>query len=538
MKEELMQVEMDEKSASTGEKKWKKLVLPKKGKGRRMKIAIALVLAAVVVWRVLAGLGQGVPAATAGYTAVQTVRQDLTVSVSGTATLEPADSYQVTTLVSGAIQEAPFAEDDMVEKGDLLYVIDSGDAQSSVARANISVEQTRLSYDQAQEALHPTAPLSGTIHEVFVHNGDNVTAGTALAKIVTSSELTIDFLFPYVDPSEFYVGQDATIFAGNFDGSVHGTVVSVSNSTTVTTNGLQSSSVRVKVNNPGVLSDSFTASAVIGSYSSYGNAPITMADSATVYATGSGAVTGFEKLAGSTVSKGETLCTIESEANRAQLENARLNLESARLSAGSAADNLDNYRIESPISGTVIEKKFKAGDKVDGVTSGTLATIFDLSYLKMEMNVDELNIGKVKVGQTVEITASALPGQTFTGTVDRVSVNGTTTNGFTTYPVTIVLEEYGELRPGMNVSANIQGETAANALCVPVSAVSRGNTVQVALPGALGEDGVTVVDPTQVEERPVTLGLNNDTYIEITSGLEDGDTLLMLDQTAGIGMGG
>lgn len=541
MNEELMQaeqVETDGMPAPKGEKKWKKLTLPKKGKGRRIKIAIALLLAAVVVWRVAAGLGQGTPVATAAYMAVQTVRQDLTVSVSGTATLEPADSYQVTTLVSGAIQEAPFAEDDMVEQGDLLYVIDSGDAQSSVARANISVAQTRLSYTQAKEALNPTATIGGTIHEVFVHNGDSVTAGTALAKIVTSSELTIDFLFPYVDPSEFYVGQDATIFAGNFDGSVHGTVVSVSNSTTVTTNGLQSSSVRVKVNNPGILSDSFTASAVIGSYSSYGNAPITMADSATVYATGSGTVTGFEKLAGSTVSKGETLCTIESEANRAQLENARLNLESAQLSAGSAADNLDNYRIESPISGTVIEKKFKAGDKVDGVTSGTLATIFDLSYLKMEMNVDELNIGKVKVGQTVEITASALPGQIFTGTVDRVSVNGTTTNGFTTYPVTVILREYGELRPGMNVSADIHGETAASALCVPVSAVSRGNTVQVALPGALGEDGVTVVDPTQVEERPVTLGISDDTYIEVTSGLEDGETLLVLDQAVGIGMGG
>lgn len=540
MNEELMQAETAETGgapAPKGEKKWKKLPLSKGKKGRRIKIAVALVLAAVLVWRVAAGMGQGAPAASMGYTAVQTMRQDLSVSVSGTATLEPADSYQVTTLVSGAIQESPFEEDDMVQQGDLLYVLDSGDAQNSVARANISVAQTRLSYTQAQEALHPTASISGTINEVFVHNGDSITAGTALAKIITSSELTIDFLFPYVEPSEFYVGQDATIFAGNFDGSVHGTVVSVSNSTAVTTNGLQSSSVRVKVNNPGVLSDSFTASAVIGSYSSYGNAPITLADSATVYATGSGTVTGFEKLTGSTVKKGETLCTIESEANRAQLQNAKLNLESAQLSAGSAADNLDDYRITSPISGTVIEKTFKAGDKVDGVSSGTLATIFDLSYLKMEMSVDELNIGKVQAGQTVEITASALPGQTFTGTVDRVSVNGTTTNGFTSYPVTIILRDYGELKPGMNVSANIQGETAENVLCVPVAAVSRGNTVQVALPGALGEDGVTVADPSQAEERPVTLGINDGTYIQITDGLQDGETVLLPAQAA-MGMGG
>ena len=74
--------------------------------------------------------------------------------------------------------------------------------------------------------------------------------------------------------------------------------------------------------------------------------------------------------------------------------------------------------------------RFKAGDKVDGASSGTLAVIYDLSSLKMEMNVNELDIGKVRPGQTVEITAAALPGQTFRGVVDRVSINGTTTNGF------------------------------------------------------------------------------------------------------------
>jgi len=256
-----------------------------------------------------------------------------------------------------------------------------------------------------------------------------------------------------------------------------------------------------------------------------------MAGSAIVYAGGSGTVSGFGKLSGSTVTKGETLCTIDSDSLRDNLKSAKLNLESAQLSANTAASNLDNYTIKSPISGTVIEKKLKAGDKVDGVSSGTLATIYDLSYLKMQMNVDELNIGKVQVGQTVEITADALPGQSFTGTVDRVSINGTTTNGFTTYPVTITLQEYGDLKPGMNVSARILGETAENALCVPVAAVSRGNTVQVAQPGALAEDGVTVADASKIEERAVVLGINDDAYIQITSGLEEGETVLMESQS-------
>ena len=120
-----------------------------------------------------------------------------------------------------------------------------------------------------------------------------------------------------------------------------------------------------------------------------------------------------------------------------------------------------------------------------------------------------------------------MPGQTITGTVERVSVNGTTTSGFTTYPVTIVVREYGELKPGMNVSAAILGDTAKNVLTVPVGAVNRGNTVLVAGEGTLGEDGTTVADLSKAEERPVTLGRSDAEYIEITDGLAEGDTVLV-----------
>lgn len=508
----------------------KRVELPKKKRFPRWgKAVIALAVVAALIGGYLTLSRGGQQTAAVPYRLVQAERRDLSVKVSGSATLAPADSYQVTTLLSGTIQSAPFEEGDLVEKDTLLYTMDSGDAQSSVERAQIAVEQAKLTYDQAAEALRPTATISGIIGEVYVHDGDSVSAGQALAKIITSTDLTIDFLFTYVSPDQFYMGQSATVFIGNFDGPVQGTVAAVSDATAVTSNGRQSCTVRVKVPNPGVVSAAFTASAVIGSYQSYGNAPITMAASATVYAAGSGTVTGFSKMVGSTVTKGEVLCTVESEANRAQLQNARLGVESAQLSAGTAAGNLDDYNIKSPIAGTVIEKNCKAGDKVDGASSGTLAVVYDLSCLKMKMNVNELDIGKVKEGQLVEITAAALPGQVFLGTVEKVSINGTTTSGFTTYPVTITVTDYGELKPGMNVSAVILCETAENALCVPVSAVARGGTVKVPGPGAMTEDGSAVADETKVESRTVTLGRSDDAYIEILSGLQEGDTVLVAD---------
>ena len=428
-------------------------------KKRWLKVLIILAVVAAIVVGCVARMAGNVNTQLAGsYLVAAVTRQDLTVSVSGTATLQPADSYNVTTLLSGDIIDAPFEEGDLVSKDTLLYTMDSSDAQDSLDRAQISVQQAQMSYEQAQEALHPTAPISGTVSEVYVHNGESVTAGAQLARIVASTELSIDFLFPYASPSDFYVGQMATVFIDGYSGTQTGTVTNVSNSATITSNGLQAVSVRVRLNNPGAVSDAGTASAVIGSYSSYGQSPVSMPASSIVYAAGSGTVNDFTKLAGSTVTKGETLCTVESESIRDQVENARLNLQSAQLSAGTAADAVDDYNIKSPIAGTVIEKNFKAGDKVDGASSGTLAVIYDLSYLKLEMAVAELDIGKVEVGQKVEITADALEGQTFEGVVDKVSINGTTTNGFTNYPVTIIIQDYGDLKPGMNVSAEIIGE--------------------------------------------------------------------------------
>ena len=504
-----------------------------KKKKRWLKILIVLVVVAAVVVGCVSNMTKNVNnQLSSSYLVATAARQDLTVSVSGTATLQPADSYNVTTLLSGDIVSAPFEEGDLVSKDTLLYTMDSSDAQDSMDRAQISVQQAQMSYQQAQEALHPTAPISGTVSEIYVHNGESVNAGAQLAKIVANTELSIDFLFPFAAPSDFYVGQSATVFVDGYAGSQMGTVTYVSNSSTITSNGKQAVSVRVRLNNPGAVSDAVTASAVIGNYSSYGQSPVSMPASTIVYAAGSGTVNDFTKLAGSTVTKGEVLCTVESETIRDQIENARLSLQSAQLSASTAADSVDDYNIKSPISGTVIEKNFKAGDKVDGASSGTLAVIYDLSYLKLEMAVAELDIGKVEVGQRVEITADALEGQTFEGVVDKVSINGTTTNGFTNYPVTIIIEDYGDLKPGMNVSAEIIGEEIPNALCIPVDAVDRGNTVTVPGPGALNEDGTAVVDITKLETKEVTLGRSDDEYVEVTGGLEAGDVVLIRNQAS------
>lgn len=534
MEEQLKDTQTVQEMPASGAEKKKKLHLPQSKKGKkRMKIIAAVVVVAAIVAGCLAGAGKKAGSQLNGsYLVAQAAYQDLTIAVTGSATLIPADSYDVTTLISGEIIDAPFEEGDLVSKDDLLFAIDSSDAQNSVDRAQISVTQAQIAYDQAKAGLNPVATISGTINELYVHNGDSVVAGSPIAKILSNRDVTVDFLFPYAKTGDFYAGQPATVYVGNFDAPVSGTVESVSNSTSLTDSGLSAISVRVKIANPGSITDSLTASARIGNYASYGKTPINMGGASTVYATAGGTIQGLDKLAGSTVKQGEVLCTVESENARNQVQNALLNLQNAELAASMAGDSLDDYNIDSQITGTVIEKNFKAGDKIEGMNSGSLAVIYDMSCLKLKMDVHELDIGKVEVGQTVEITADALEGQTFTGVVDKVSINGTTVSGATNYPVTVVIENYGDLKPGMNVSATIKGDKVPNALCIPVDAVNRGNTVTVPGPGAMNETGTAVVDASKLETKNVTLGKNDGEYIEVTDGLSEGDIVLIANQSS------
>ena len=190
----------------------------------------------------------------------------------------------------------------------------------------------------------------------------------------------------------------------------------------------------------------------------------------------------------------------------------------------------------------------------------TLCTIYDLSYLTMTLSVDELDISNISVGQTVSITADAVEDQTYTGTVTKVSVAGTSSGSATTYPVTIRIDQTDGLLPGMSVDATIQLQHADNVLTIPASALNRGNTVLVtkdspsaanasdSQPDSGQSDGRQPQGDQSAAPQPsdaasgdyvsvqVTTGVSDGDYIEITSGLQEGDTVAYIQTSSSGGM--
>ena len=505
-------------------------------KKRRKWIKRVLVIAAVLAllfWIVVRPMLGGTAAVSGAYQTAQVQRQDLTVSVSGSGTVTPIESYQVSALVTGEILESPFEDGDQVEKDQLLYRIDPGSAQTALQQAQLSVQQAQMNYDTLASSLQVKAIGGGVVQTLHVQEGDLVSAGTAIADITDTSTMTLTVPFQAGDAAHISAGQTAQVTLSGTLETLTGTVESVAPADQVGNGGALVRQVKIRLANPGALTETTSATARVGTYACAAGGTLSPRLRQTITAAASGEITSLNVSVGSRVSAGAVLAAIGGESAENSLADAALAVQNAQLSLQSAQEALDSYTITSPISGTVIEKNLKAGDQLNGGDSGAMAVIYDLSQLELQMDVSELDIGQIQPGQTVEITAEALPGQTFTGVVEKVSVNGTTTDGFTTYPVTILLSEYGDLNPGMNVSAHIIVERAENALCVPAEAVNSDGTVLVAGEGAFAEDGVTIADPSKIESRPVTLGRGNQDFVEITSGLEEGETVLLPIQSQG-----
>ena len=471
-------------------------------------------------------IGGGNKAASGDVTYAETtpVRQDVSNSLSGTGTLNPANTYTVKSLVDGKILTGGFEEGDKVEEGDVLYTIDSSDASTNLEKASIALQQAQRSYDKTVDLQYVRAEVDGTVSSLKVAKGDQVTSGQEVAVIRDSSKMLLNLLFPAADAASFSVGQSAEVtLDGTFE-MLTGTVTAVTGTDALSTGNLLTRTVTIAVRNAGGLTTAQAATATINGVNCIAAKCFEYQAERTLTALAAGTVTAINVPEGGAVNKDDIVLQISGEDLTEAIQSAAESLRSAELNMDNLQEAMNNYTITSPISGTIIEKNAKAGDALSA--GSDLCTIFDLSYLEMTLNVDELQVSSLSVGQSVQVTADAVPDKTYTGVVTRVSLKGTSNGGTTTYPVKVRIDETDGLRPGMNANAEIVVAQAKNTLTVPNAAIVRGGYVLVtqdspsavnADPGMIAPDGYVYV--------PVKTGVSDDNYTQIVSGLTGNDTV-------------
>ena len=460
----------------------------------------------------------------ASYTEAAPERRDVTNTLSGTGTLNPANTYTVKSLVDGKVLTGTIEEGNIVEESNVLYTIDSSDASTNFEKAEIAMQQAQRSYDKVVDRQYVRAEVAGVVSSLKVTKGDEVTSGQEVAVIRDSSRMLLTLEFPAADAANFSVGQSAAVtLDGTFE-QLDGTVTSVSGTDALSAGNLLTRTVTITVKNAGGLTTAQAATASINGVSSIGSATFAYQAERTLTAQAAGTVTSINVQEGSDVAKDDIILGLSGDDLTESIQSASESLRSAEISMQNLQDTMNNYTITAPISGTIIEKDAKVGDAVK--TGDTLCIVYDLSYLEMSINVDELQISSISVGQQVQITADAVPDKTYVGTVTRVSMKGASNGGTTTYPVSIRIDDTDGLRPGMNANAEIVVAEANNALVVPNAAVVRGSYVLVTKDSPSAANADTVMEaPEGFVYVPVKTGVSDDDYTQIVSGIQEGDTI-------------
>jgi HlyD family secretion protein len=215
----------------------------------------------------------------------------------------------------------------------------------------------------------------------------------------------------------------------------------------------------------------------------------------------------------------ETLAEIEAGSDPKELEVAQARVISAQASLEEAQAALEAATMTAPFAGTIIS----VGAEVDDLVSSNInvVTLADLSNLRVQAIVDETDISLVEIGQDVEVTFDAFPGRRFWGQVLEVPLQGLLMQSVLMYEVPVSLEgaEDVALKPGMTANLTIVVGRLENALLVPAMAVQQGEEGNVVMVQDSPEGPVMT---TQVQ-----VGLSDGMYVEIVSGLIEGDSVIV-----------
>jgi HlyD family secretion protein len=232
---------------------------------------------------------------------------------------------------------------------------------------------------------------------------------------------------------------------------------------------------------------------------------------------------------------------------KAEVDAARFSIVSAEASVKEANENLVKTSIYSPMTGTVSMLLVELGERVagTGLMAGTeMLRVADLSRMEAQVEVNENDIPSVKFGDTATIEVDAYPDYKFIGTVTEIANSAKTTgvsaDQVTNFDVKILvlpdsykdLTSKGEshpLRPGMSATVEIQTQTKSGIVSIPIQSVTTRTDTTKVVSTPSDEDIRTivfVVDGERVRARDVKTGIQDNNYIEILSGVLEGDKVI------------
>lgn len=556
----------------------KKEGAPAKGLPRRI---LPLALAAAVLAaggfgavRLLGGGGGGEQIVTDLVT-----RDTIQSTVKGSGAASARESVSLNPPVSATVLALHVKEGDRVEKGTVLYELDPAEAQKATEEAKKSLTEAEKGVTAAAERLQAaqkqlseteeeyqkllaskadltvTAPFDGKLVEAASLLPDaEITAGQKLATLVSSNRLKLSLYYSYAYLDQLRVGQEAAVSIPAVMASVPGKINEINKVEFVTPEGSKCFEVVVALDNPGTLTEGMAASAglTVGGQAvyPYQNGKLAYQETREVTAKVPGPLKTSFLHNHAPVKKGQAILVLgpdeldkQLEEKRESVTSARESVDSARTAVESAQETLASARdkvkkaleqeadmaVKAPITGTVLTCLLEEGEKADAGQLGIL--LADTSVMRIDIQVDERNVSRVKTGMTCTITQTGLGGEenTFEGTVESVSLTGKSENGVSFFPAVVKVDNGdGAMLNGMSIEYELVLAQSEDCLVVPAQAVQyteQGSCLFVKAdrrPDNAVDLGDGVEIPRGFYAVPVETGLSNSAQVEIKSGVEEG----------------
>ena len=221
------------------------------------------------------------------------------------------------------------------------------------------------------------------------------------------------------------------------------------------------------------------------------------------------------------------LSALDLEVAERELGLMELDVRTARVTLIQAEDRLRDSRIVAPASGTAIRRKIEPGEMViPGVESTfekrALLMIADLSRLVIKVELNQIDVSKVRLGQRVTATFDGLADEHFAAQVTEISPASTKAKDLDVFPIKAELDRPDpRIKPGMTADVRIHIEEKPNAVTVPIESVRREA-------GKAFVKRVIAQEKTRHTERvEVVIGTQNDRFAEVLSGLDEGEQVLL-----------
>lgn len=442
-------------------------------------LALVALLAAGGAWY---AYSQAVPIeASSSEEAIKTARVrrgNLIVSASGTGVLVPVAEVNLGFRTGGVLAEVEVAVGDRVEAGDLLARLDTAGLERAMIQARIALRQAEIRLEDAQE------PADEADIQQAQDGVDQAAAALRLAQInvaaaqddVAANEVLEDAQSAYDEAlniynywlNQYHENRVDYWFVGDAKEKLDGAKLALDRAQQRADQILQSAR-----------NDLARAADLCGQAQ-------------------------------------DDLDELRDGLDERDIESLQLDVQTAQLNLAAARENLANASLTAPFDGVVASVQAEPGEMVG---TAPVITLADLEHPLVKLYLDETDLDKVAPGCEVAVVFDALPEEIFTGRVVRVEPGLVLADGVPTIQGLAALEdeELGNpkfLPAGLNANVEVIGGKAENALLVPAEAVKE---------LAPGSYAVFVVVDGQLKPRPVKVGLMDLSYVEIVSGLEQGE---------------